>query len=332
MAQPFEGSEKRLELVFGPAGSGSGSLRALRREQIDELLALSGCSVVACRAHPAMDSYVLSESSLFVEDARWVVKTCGTTRALAHLARLLELASSELGLGLQACTYTRASFLFPAAQPAPHRSFEEETAELDGLLGPAPCLDRDVFVLRASEDPRDLVWHVYSWASGRAVGEAAPPPRRRVEVCMTGLCEDAARAFHAPASPSAAATGLPGGALGRAGMSVWPAALEEHAFEPCGYSLNAVLSDGAGYATVHVTPEPAFSYASVEVDGAAAAAAADMEALLADVLDAFRPARACVVLTAQSSTLSSIGAYDLAGACEAGSVQHLSLVRRPGVS
>ncbi|CAN0513159.1 unnamed protein product, partial [Ectocarpus sp. 12 AP-2014] len=45
--------------------------------------------------------------------------------------------------------------------------------------------------------------------------------------------------------------------------SVLPnAALQDHLFEPCGYSMNAL--EGQAYYTVHVTPEPDFSYASFE--------------------------------------------------------------------
>ena len=46
-------------------------------------------------------------------------------------------------------------------------------------------------------------------------------------------------------------------------------------FEPCGFSLNAVERDGRRYATIHVTPEAKFSYASFECN--------DMHLLLREI-------------------------------------------------
>ena len=117
----FEGSEKRLEVDFLPAPGHaqqracSPGLRALRREQLDELMSLACCTIVSQRSNDRLDAYVLSESSLFVYPTKWVLKTCGTTRLLYSVPRLLEMAA-ELGLVPVRCKYTRASFLFPEQQ------------------------------------------------------------------------------------------------------------------------------------------------------------------------------------------------------------------------
>lgn len=41
--------------------------------------------------------------------------------------------------------------------------------------------------------------------------------------------------------------------------------IDDYAFEPCGYSMNAL--QGSTLATIHVTPEEGFSYASFEISG-----------------------------------------------------------------
>lgn len=51
--------------------------------------------------------------------------------------------------------------------------------------------------------------------------------------------------------------------------SIFPTAqthLDSYAFEPCGYSANALVEygQGEGYYTIHVTPEEGWSYASFE--------------------------------------------------------------------
>lgn len=111
----FEGSEKRVEIDFFPAAAAPAGLRALPRASLDELMALAACTIVSSRNNDSLDAYVLSESSLFVYPTKWVLKTCGTTKLLNAVPRLLEMAA---GLGLQPrrCKYSRASFLFPDQQ------------------------------------------------------------------------------------------------------------------------------------------------------------------------------------------------------------------------
>jgi hypothetical protein len=58
---------------------------------------------------------VLSESSLFVYPTKWVLKTCGTTKLLRAVPRLLAMAA-ELSMQPRRCKYSRASFLFPEQQ------------------------------------------------------------------------------------------------------------------------------------------------------------------------------------------------------------------------
>ena len=112
----FEGSEKRIEVDFdfSPA-SPAGGLRALARSQLDELMTLAACTIVSKKSTAEFDSYVLSESSLFVYPSKYILKTCGTTKLLCSVPRLAEMAA-ELGMNPSRCKFTRASYLFPDQQ------------------------------------------------------------------------------------------------------------------------------------------------------------------------------------------------------------------------
>jgi hypothetical protein len=71
--------------------------------------------LLVCIPAAELDAYVLSESSLFVYPTKWVLKTCGTTKLLRAVPRLLEMAA-ELNMLPRRCKYSRASFLFPEQQ------------------------------------------------------------------------------------------------------------------------------------------------------------------------------------------------------------------------
>lgn len=66
----FEGFEKRLEISFlepsifaDPEGKG---LRSVSKAQLDEFLRPAECTIVASLSNEHVDSYVFSESNLFV--------------------------------------------------------------------------------------------------------------------------------------------------------------------------------------------------------------------------------------------------------------------------
>ena len=61
---------------------------------------------------------------------RVVLKTCGTTKLLSCVPFMVQLAADHADMAPARVKYTRASFLFPEQQPAPHTSFEHECGAL----------------------------------------------------------------------------------------------------------------------------------------------------------------------------------------------------------
>src|SRR5690606_18733112 len=81
----------------------------------------------------AMDSYLLSESALFMYKHKLIMKTCGTTTLLRSIPMLLCCAKS-LALEPDWITYSRKDFMFPRAQQFPHSSFAEEVQFLNTMF------------------------------------------------------------------------------------------------------------------------------------------------------------------------------------------------------
>eukprot|EP00955_Chlamydomonas_euryale_P078552 363169-Chlamydomonas_euryale.AAC.45 len=112
----FEGSEKRIEVDFCTAEcSPSVGLRAVSRDCLDELMKVAHCCIISSRSNETFDAYVLSESSLFVYPSKWILKTCGTTRLLESVPRLLAEAAA-LSMRPVRVKFSRATFLFPEQQ------------------------------------------------------------------------------------------------------------------------------------------------------------------------------------------------------------------------
>ncbi|XP_027333113.1 S-adenosylmethionine decarboxylase proenzyme-like [Abrus precatorius] len=281
----FEGFEKRIEISFSeppifkdPKGLG---LRALTRSQINAILEAACCTIVSHLSNSELDSYVLSESSLFVQPYKIVLKTCGTTRLLLSIKPILELAAS-LSLSVFAVKYSRGTFIFPNDQHAPHNSFIDEVSVLNYHFA---HLHAEAYVMGDSTSPNGS-WHIYS-----ACIEGATSAFRglgTVEMCMTGLDRDKARVFYKE--------------WGRGKMTEMSRVCEinpshvicDFEFHPCGYSMNGI--EGGAFSTVHVTPEDGFSYASYEAEGLESESI-DLGTVVRRVVECFGPAEFSVAVT-----------------------------------
>lgn len=284
----FEGYEKRLEISFfepgifaDPVGMG---LRSLSKTQLDEILEPAECTIVSSLSNDDVDSYVLSESSLFVYPYKIIIKTCGTTKLLLSIPPILKLANS-LDLSVRSVKYTRGSFIFPGAQPFPHRNFSEEVVELDGYFGKLGAGSK-AYIMGSHDKPQK--WHVYT-AAAEFTGRLDPV--YTLEMCMTGLDRKKASVFYKTDTSSAAVMTENSGI-----RKILPnSEICDFEFDPCGYSMNAIEEDAIS--TIHVTPEDGFSYASFEAMGYNLNDDS-LTQMLGRVLDCFQPAHFSVALHA----------------------------------
>uniref|UniRef100_A0A5B7BVR0 S-adenosylmethionine decarboxylase proenzyme n=1 Tax=Davidia involucrata TaxID=16924 RepID=A0A5B7BVR0_DAVIN len=254
----FEGYEKRLEISFfepsifaDPEGKG---LRSLSKAQLDEILEPAECTIVSSLSNDHVDSYVLSESSLFVYPYKIIIKTCGTTKLLLAIPPILKLADA-LSLTVRSVRYTRGSFNFPGAQSFPHRNFSEEVSVLNSYFGKLGS-GSSAYVIGSFDKLQK--WHVYSASAGSV---CSLDPVYTLEMCMTGLDRGKSSVFYKSQSSSAAVMTNNSGI-----RKILPdSEICDFDFDPCGYSMNAI--EGAAISTIHVTPEDGFSYASFEAVG-----------------------------------------------------------------
>lgn len=274
-------------------------LRRVPRSTWEGMLDLVRCKTLSVETSAEVDAYLLSESSMFVYPHKLVLKTCGTTTLLLGLERLLRIAKATLfdeeALSLQAgsvssamlasslaedmdakvlgsyvqhCFYSRKSFMFPDKQEGPHRDWELETALLDRYFDHGAAY----MVGKMNGDH----WFLYKAQREEEAGEAPTQSTdATLEILMTDLAPSVREQFYFDrvADANLRQAHEVGAKVSQTlGLDSLFAntQLDAFAFEPCGYSANALVGatphHPAGYWTVHVTPEPAYSYASFETN------------------------------------------------------------------
>lgn len=155
----FEGPEKLLEIWFWksendlPENASPEGLRAVPLEKWVQVLDLVSCKILSMKSSKFMDSYLLSESSLFVFPHKMILKTCGTTTTLACIEKVFEIVNESVvaiskataGLANSASRfnssfssktiykmfYSRRSFMFPDKQLHVHSDWKNEVALLN---------------------------------------------------------------------------------------------------------------------------------------------------------------------------------------------------------
>ncbi|XP_022731831.1 S-adenosylmethionine decarboxylase proenzyme-like [Durio zibethinus] len=289
----FEGFEKRLEITFfdlpifnDPNGLG---LRALSKAQLDSILEPACCAIVSQLSNSKFDSYVLSESSLFIYPNKIILKTCGTTKLLLSIPPILELSNS-LSLTVSRVDYSRGTFIFPHHQPAPHRNFSDEVTALNEHFND---FITEAYIIGDPKFPT-CSWHVYS-----AVAKCSPPLMEdwrgqiTLEMCMTGLDREKAGVFYKKSGNGNCSARQMTKTSGIADI-ISSHVICDFEFDPCGYSMNGI--EGFAYSTVHVTPEDGFSYASYEAMGLDTDSV-KLEPLVKRVLKCFCPNEFSVAVT-----------------------------------
>nr|XP_022292439.1 S-adenosylmethionine decarboxylase proenzyme-like isoform X2 [Crassostrea virginica] len=278
----FEGTEKLLEVWFTGGSEGS-DLRDVKQESWEKLLRVVRCEIISKTSNADMDAYVLSESSMFVTQSRFILKTCGRTTLLLAVEPLMELVQEQCGFKkVLDVFYSRKKFSKPEQQHTIHQSFDEEIAHLDKMFknGAAYTLGR------INKD----CWHLYTMD---AVGVMEPD--QTVELLMWEMCPDTMQIFTKKLCQDGPEATKKSGIC-----DIIPGVqIDDFLFDPCGYSMNGLLPGGY-YITIHVTPEPHCSYVSFESN----VPQENYMELMEKVLNTFKPGKFLMTVFANKESIA----------------------------
>lgn len=327
----FEGAEKKLSIMFTANKSSrehEKDLRNLSRKQVELITGAANCTILSVKSNGIINSYLLSESSLFISKNELVIKTCGTTTLLKAVPIIFVLAES-VGLFPVELKFTRVSYLFPEQQIYPHDSFRNEINYLDAFLKRykstnAAKLKRQVVQHKTSTSSE---WYAYVVSFNDAhIGinvQLRPKPmneiysskimvdnhhrevfssasKKTLEVCMFDLHPNVMKNFMFENERDIIGRDNPStGVTHRCGIKdllVNTSFIDAFNFDPCGYSMNAISSCG-GYTTIHITPEQNASYVSFETN----VENAELPEILLSVVTKFLPGRFTVSLVSSNA-------------------------------
>ena len=253
----FEGSEKKIEVIFDKSLP---SLRTFPKSYWEDLVASSQAQILSEIQNDSMTAYLLSESSLFVYNHYLVMITCGTTKLISAVDKLMEKFKQD---DIAAFFYERKNELLPREQAT---DFFTDVEKL-----------KTWFKGTAMRYGREDEHHLFLFASEKTYTPSDDD--HTMEVLMHGIAPEVMAKF----------TNCKGcdhqKLRDESGISdIVQGQVDDFVFEPMGYSLNAI--DNNNYFTIHITPESQGSYISFETN----AFSADMQVEWASkVIQVFKP-------------------------------------------
>jgi S-adenosylmethionine decarboxylase len=232
----FEGSEKKLELVIKTTSS----LRDLGQNFWSTIVNASEAKILSSIKNESVHAYLLSESSLFVWDDRLVMITCGETKLIQSVHKLLETFSKEQ---IQSLIFQRKNEYCSHLQKT---NFFSDISSLKGIF------KGEAYRFGHLDSHHNFLYH-----ANKTYGP--PADDHTQELLMYHLGSDAKEVFCKKNQDKNTI---------RKFLKLdhyfknW--IIDDFIFDPFGYSINALK--GNDYFTIHVTPQEEASYASFETN------------------------------------------------------------------
>ena len=256
----FEGSEKKCELLVNEAQI---DLRSLSRDFWWKVVDKCEATILSTVQTTGCDAYLLSESSLFVWSNRLLLITCGRTKLVHSILFLLSQLPKN---SVYKLLFQRQNEYFSHLQDT---SFTQDVQLLSRVvsgkvtvLGSVNSHYAQVFGMGSVDSKSEE--HIY-------------------ELSMYAISDERSRQLSDPDVTKEQLRALFGFSWLLPG-----AVIDDHLFEPHGYSVNA-LCDGK-YLIIHVTPEVEASYIGLKSNR-------PLTDWMAHLLPTFRPASFDVIVS-----------------------------------
>jgi S-adenosylmethionine decarboxylase len=230
----FEGTEKKIELISRSAG-----FRKRPEGFWHGLVEMAGAKVLSKISNEACDAYLLSESSLFVWDERVTMFTCGRTTLVRAVTYLMDTLGADK---VDFLTYERKNEFFP------HQQQTDFFADVEALKCRMPGKS---FRFGMPDEHHLYLYHLDKPYKPQGVDAT-------LEILMYNLQGQASEIFNCDQTIERVRQ------LSKLDQVFPGFQIDDHLFQPCGYSLNAIR--GSEYYTIHVTPEEVGSYVSFETN------------------------------------------------------------------
>ncbi|WP_394132111.1 adenosylmethionine decarboxylase [Shewanella maritima] len=233
----FEGSEKKLEIVFNAQAC---TLREKPLAFWQQVVAKAEAEILSVTSNEHQDAYILSESSLFVWDHKLVILTCGLSTLIDAACFVIEHFGKQ---AIDFVCYQRKNEYFANEQAS---SFVQDATRLNALI---PGQARRIGHL-------DSHHHFLFTSDSHFRAEKADVSCELMMYHITGNVADYLRAEGQLASTIRKQLQLDDLFTGFS--------IDEHLFSPLGYSVNGIR--GNEYFTIHITPQEQSSYVSLETN------------------------------------------------------------------
>lgn len=230
----FEGSEKKAEIIV------DSQQLCLHQDISDEFWATMVTRCDACIVsridNDQTKAFILSESSLFVWSDRLLLITCGSTRLVQALEFFLKRVNHQAILQL---IYQRKNEYFALGQPS---HFIDDSRRLNAQVNGVAYRFGELY------GHHNYLYHLDNQYQ-------ANPDNKSCELLAYEISEAASHHLTQPSLNTADIRQFLRLSELLAGFT-----LDDHLFDPFGYSLNAIRGDQ--YVTIHVTPQGISSYVS----------------------------------------------------------------------